>query len=1061
MSAYSSDCVRQGEVTGHDEQRISVDRPLDPPSARPEAVDDATATARRRQHAHAGHQHLAHATDVLETYLPPHLRYGEQQSQSSLQQRSDSAGQPSDDGSTVAKRWHDLERLLRRARTKADEELLAYLAVDRDRWPAAHHLLNQLLDHATAWKSAHHVGWLPCNLDWPRGLTLDAVSDFKHAEAGRAELPALAAPAPRAGANARGVAPLADLDDYLEDPVMRDPHHPTAYAAIMGHVWATLGAILVKTADLPPEQARRSLAHVRRILARMHHDNLIPDDVYRYHGGSADISETVTPTRNAALSLLASRIMNDLSEAQFNAPSPAEPHGGRRREQAMPASDDATHSSQMPTHTQPPAPVEPSIFGFRLRQRRLGVEIWLEFILRCCIEAGFADEGLWILRGMGKPTGNESWRIVYPPPLLSSPDQAARFNTGLIDCYDTWDECAASTGGKVDAYPDRPFVGIRARAVGRDTVMCLLDAVLNGLTVGVGVTGDAATSTIGRVQAVLQRLTCHDVGLTAREARHVAVRTLQARSVIVEVNPDAAKKLLDLMLSVEQWGAGRPHGVQLALAPSTDGFAQGFSHYIFDALAASGRIRKVQEMLQLRLPSPDESPNVPAAAPSQLSLALMLRACAASQCYGLGLTLLDNASRASQNSVLPAALLRSEVLVPALIRFAAASGRHDLIQQLGAYHAGNWTTASIKALLEYTIQDEDWANAERLLLHLRDQREAHWGVSQVMLVAATIVRLEGRASGHGQCSPSSQPARPDQATDSATAADSTHRGLDFLARVLRGHYAVVIEYPDHTRSDYQDLVLWELHQLLLTVPGVVSRFCQSFRVPPPRRGVPQHRAVPPDAFNRLLAAVVETHGAKAGREMWRRWCIEPCELPSRQVVGDGTRQLYAFRPATRRTSHRYRSSERRSGGEELAATGGGGIGGDGAGSRGTAASATATVSRTKLVTPNITTLRIIARQALRELAVLDQSLDQDHDIEQQRQQHPDEDRNEALTAGTEDASVSAAATISSINTSKRHMARRILSWAAQTARQFNCSQQDWQVELSAPASSHVDRQHGT
>ncbi|KAI5300902.1 hypothetical protein KEM56_002118 [Ascosphaera pollenicola] len=288
------------------------------------------------------------------------------------------------------------------------------------------------------------------------------------------------------------------------------------------------------------------------------------------------------------------------------------------------------------------------------------------------------------------------------------------------------------------------------------------------------------------------------------------------------------------------------------------------------------------------------------------------------------------------------------VITPSIIRFAGASGNFGLIQLLSQYHSGNWTTSAVKALFEYTVEDEDWTNAEKLFLFLRHTRETHWGVSQIMQVAASLVRLEQRSMQH------------EQPAEKARCTESLHKGLDFLARVLRGHFGIVIEFTDQTRYDYQELVLWEIHKILLTVPGITSKFCQSFKVAPPRRGVPEYKRLPPEAFNRLLAAIVEAHGSVRGQKLWERWCIEPWEQPHRQAP-ESLQRIYEFCPE--RTPSRP--------------------------SRARAAAMQARPKRemeatlTKLAVPNLNTVRIIVRGALRELDEFERQ--GDNDVDRKRQ----------------------------------------------------------------------------
>ncbi|KAI5299460.1 hypothetical protein KEM56_003225 [Ascosphaera pollenicola] len=452
---------------------------------------------------------------------------------------------------------HGLLNNLAKTRYNTGIDALAYLAIDLDRWPAAQYLFNLLLDNAEHISRGTRRGWLPCNLNWPEGRTLDQISDVN---TGAILHENLCKP------DRRRFAPLSQLDDYLEDLMIPDQLHPTTYTKTMSHIWSSLGSMLLRAAELRSEKAQVVMDRFRQIVGRLHHGGLIPDDVYR--DASASGSRTI-PGRNNALSLLSTRIMFCLSEAEFNA-------------------SDADHPSGI-------VPPKLSIFGFKIRQRNLGVEVWLELILRCCIEGGFINEGMRIVY-QTKQSQQAPWHIKPTPRILQSP-LATNFDSRLIDCCDTWEECAAYAGEKVDIYPDRPFMGVGKLSVSRDTVMCILDSLANRLTVGVGPEGNAATTTLRAMGEIINFMNEDHVGLNPKERHYFAMRVLQVKSIIPEVNPKAAQSLLKLLSPELHFTpeTGPSHSQDQV---SETNFFLGMAQHILNIFAASGHIVGAESLMQ-------------------------------------------------------------------------------------------------------------------------------------------------------------------------------------------------------------------------------------------------------------------------------------------------------------------------------------------------------------------------------------------------------------------------------------------------------------------------------
>ncbi|KAI5309643.1 hypothetical protein KEM55_002751, partial [Ascosphaera atra] len=677
---------------------------------------------------------------------------------------------------TEAKKCQEIWNIIWRAREAGGVDILSHMAIDLDRWPAAFYIFNRLLDHAESGIGHPQHGWLPYNIKWPRGSTLETISDVRQATKEEAW------DADKEGEG--DFVSLSELDKYTTEPLASNAIRVTTpYLSVMDQIWSSLGSIVLHATGLSPDHAQVTMSYVYRMLGRLHHSGFIPDDVYKY---SESEGYELMPGRSPMLCLLASRIMSVLSEAEFNA-------------------------FQAPGQ----ASAKTSIFHMTMRQRQLGPEIWLEFILWCCVEGGFSRAGAWILDEMRRCP--QQWSVRELPEFLRHAPSA--FDIQLTDWYETWDDCVAHVGQRPWKFPTTPFKGIGDRTISRNVVMSVATGLVNELSVGLGHQQEFMRPEFSSIAMIKTLLDDNGVGMSPPEFFHIVMRILECQSVIPEVNAKKVDSLLEALTPASLKSPAGDKGKSTGLGVSgLHGFHLGVMQYLLNNLAESGHLPGAEELMLRLLPERSKAQlathaNNPVSGQATgsadlrdllcrltpLSMALLLNTSAMSRHDTFAYRLLFGDGKTPP--IIPHEACFTPILAPAIIRFATAFKKTELLQLLAQYYAGNWTTAAIKAMVEYTIDDEDWAHVEKLLLYLRDSRDTHWGVSQIAQLAATIVRLDVRIQ------------RLQAQDERARAQSSIERGLDLLARALRGHFSVVLEYTDHTQDDYQDAILFQLHKL--------------------------------------------------------------------------------------------------------------------------------------------------------------------------------------------------------------------------------------------------------
>ncbi|PGH30604.1 hypothetical protein GX50_06642 [[Emmonsia] crescens] len=741
-------------------------------------------------------------------------------------------------------------------------DLLAYLGVKLGRWSAVHAIVNRLLDNAEEVEkplSALRKGLLPSNIDW---ASLGPFDTMTGDECTKLRAPGIL--------QTEGQVSLDSIDLYNDGPrVTSRMGEKSTRIGTMEEVWPALGSIVLGAADLPLEESRTAMFYFYRIVARLHHLDYIPHGVYKY-------TKSQVPERlnrgTPAMHLLSSHIMNVLSDAVWI------------------GNEIDTAAFALATGKDVSAATK-----YKIQVRPLGPEIWLEFILWCCVEGGFNIEGSWILRQLAiKKT---RW---FVESFASHSIDLDAISSSKIDRYDTWASCACGSKSANVNESLGPFVGLGKRTISSEVVTSMMDGLNNCVKVGVGHRGVYYTSILDHMKSLMQLLKENNVYLKPRDVDHLIVRMMEARGVVPEVDPKAFEHLLKLVSHIpnpvpeESLEANaHPHPLDRS------GVVSGLNRYILDAYANEEDVYRARRLfdklnainrsettaIKHRFPkelteSPETYPpdsTVPAQAVPQAmfsipspntasltgfsssSLSQLLDFSISSGVHDFARQLLF--ANGDGRATIPRECYSDDLLAPAIIRYAAAIKDEKLLSTVAEDLPLPWSIPVIKAFFGYAIQHHDWDRINEILLHLQNTNGSGWDSEEVASLAAAIIRLDKVYSTSGQEGNSKQGQQ-----------NPLMKAGEILAKLLQGKFNPT---PNYSEGDtkYHEAMLFQFLRIFKSIRGTLSDICQKVN-PQWTARQPPAATIPSSAFNQILSAVVETRGSEAGKRLYRLWCID-------------------------------------------------------------------------------------------------------------------------------------------------------------------------------------------
>lgn len=739
------------------------------------------------------------------------------------------------------------------ARKNQNLSLLVHMGFHRKQWSTVHALLSVFIDTYEL-LMPHMVTLRPqTSFDWlSNGLSLNDLLRKEHKDVSVKPI----------------VSDDMSLDDSTAGPVLRGLGE-----RFLAELFQNVGSLVLAAADHSPEESKLAMSCVFRILARLHGLGLISDRVYQFE--STDPS--LLSCRPPGLHLLSGHIMTVLSDAAW-----------KEHESALTAA--ATEAGE-----------DPPYLPLQMGVRELGPEIWLELILWCCVEHGFAKHGAKLIEEMSLRSGDQAWKAESWAPLLGALDVVKQTN---ISTEQSWRRPGSYSPPPVFKGPEKPpFNGLGKRTISAEVVASLRSGLCNQAYNGVGYGGSLPPDLLEKSASLTAMLepatTKDDLRPTNRMTTWHILRMLDSGSIRLDQDPATFERVLQSTQDlVPPWdGSGIADGDELLGLTRAQIYDQsaamvGLLEYTAKASAYHRRLEQAFHQFAWLLNIVDASkvqhiqaffeslskskaakdpfffsdsqqvnPRVQESSLPQVSivtLASLLDLATGSRSYRFGHWLLF--SKDVDGPPISKSLYGNQALAPSILRFAAATQNTKLCEQVLASLEMPLAVNTLKALLNYHIAVEEWDRVMMTLKYLRDYRLKAWGFSNLMALAAKIIRLH---------------ASVEDMRKRGEADEATVRSLEQAQRILRQIYRKEYHTPaskNRRVNDYQTRMLMRVSQVLESLPAPLSTLMKEVKLGRPMTRRNKIHTISDSSFNQLVAAIVDIHGSAAAWRVCTRWC---------------------------------------------------------------------------------------------------------------------------------------------------------------------------------------------
>ncbi|KAL4810419.1 hypothetical protein BDV18DRAFT_166704 [Aspergillus unguis] len=776
----------------------------------------------------------------------------------------------------------DLARFINIARTELGRDLLAHVGFVHNEWTTVYDTLSRFLDSVEALKNASATQFggkegLPLRSQG----SLDELTDVDLKTASSVRNSPFDA--------------LTTLDVLTYRPFARDYH-----LLLMAEVWKTLGTLIIWAEESDLVKSKLAMSVVYRILARLHHSGLVPERIYKYT--TPDTYQTTL--RPPGMHLLSSHIMDVLSDTAWLE------HEAKAAAQAIASGKDV--------------PFLPA----RINIKELGHNIWLEFILWCCVEHGHIKEGIWLANQVASEN-RTGWESPSWKPLLRN--EGLLRNTRLDHSISTWPSLDSADAGlkpRKRTDPPLPFYGLGQRTISVEVVQALLDNLPNLLDMGMGKSGVSASEILLQAKKLSSAIAFpiasnSELLPTTKTTNWFTTRVLETGGLTPEADPQLFDNLIKLTSHiVPPWsnviypveGDSLAGLDQSQIYDGTSAFtglmeynlkyhsSRSFCGSALDLFATmqavmdEGKMRRVDEFFStwtrdINANPPSTfgdsfvSPELPSISTQQLStptIAHLIDMVTTSRAFAFGEWLLF--SDDIDGPTVPTSAYSDQALAPSLLRFAAATKNESLgesvIQSFG--QSEFLSTNTIRALLNYHIALHHWEQVIPLLGHIRDYRSKSWAHSNIAAIAAEIIRLEHTLSR--------ERARSADTTDIDIIEANLAEAMKLLYRIVFGEFDELAFRQKRNRRFQQQTMKGYIRLFRgLNSPSLLQLSDSVFEAVYVPKVVPY---IPPPAFHLILAAVAETQGARAARLVYKRFCVSYDTPEFARLISGGITRFY-------------------------------------------------------------------------------------------------------------------------------------------------------------------------
>ncbi|KAJ5760790.1 hypothetical protein N7520_007946 [Penicillium odoratum] len=663
--------------------------------------------------------------------------------------------------------------------------------------------------------------------------------------------------------------------------------------SFLGEILVNLGSLVLEAADRPAIESELAMSCVYRVLARLHHLDLVSNRVYQ----SPEDKTNSFAIRPPGLHLLTGHIMSVLSDAAW-----------------------LEHESTLATAATE-AGEEPPFVSFKIGVRELGHEIWLELILWCCVEHGFNRQGAWLVRQMCERKSQSSWKIESWAPLMEALDLVKQTNISTEQVWRRPGQESPTVTPKGSKKP--PFSGLGTKTISSEVVSSLRNGLSDIAYNGVGFHGLSPSELLFHSKSLTALLDppgpADDLRPTRRVSTEHIIRIIESGCLEPMEDPIALEKVLRSTQNlVPPWETDPvPSTVDLknmtraqlydqtaALSGLVQYNIKGYSYkrqatlafiqYAFlQNIVDASKVHHIQAFFDHLTQS--QSMDVPFFDSRQLNTSQLLQSSLPQLSLSTLADLLDLATAIRavdfgnwllfnddlDGPSIPPALYGKQVIASSILRFATATRNNELSQAVIKSLEFPLAVNTLKAMANVHIEFGDWARAILAFEYLRDYRLKSWGFSNILILGAKIVRLDGMLKlrqANGAEEEVQQRLR-----------QSLDHGKRLLSRFFTGEFNTP-KSKSWRQHDFQWRALRRVQTVFRGVPGELGALAAQTKLDrtfSSRDNIPY---VPAASFHVLLNAILEVHGCKVGHKFAIQWLqTVPNPKEWRQKEGGVTR----------------------------------------------------------------------------------------------------------------------------------------------------------------------------
>ncbi|KAL9619942.1 MAG: hypothetical protein Q9160_005499 [Pyrenula sp. 1 TL-2023] len=714
-----------------------------------------------------------------------------------------------------------------------DLDVLAHLGLVEQRWAAVMWLVEYLLEESTSAGTQNKETEHLLNSVWSESTNKTSLSELckspieiREYGTGRENF-----------SNRPSLAHIVGKCTNIED----DIHNPDLP---LKQIWQSMGSVAIEAANLTPDGMRSTMGWIYQILALLHARRLIPETTYRFQVSN----QSSVIKRSPVIYMLSTRLLSALSETVFT-----------------------KESREIPG------------MAYRLVGGDPYPNVWLEYILWCCIDCGFVEESSWILAQLHSSESRSEWRMVDWTGFQAFPSDLGRSSHNNV------------------INERRDFLSqTESRTISSQVVLAIVDGLINQFR-RFDDPGEALRQPFlqKRIFSLLSWLGDQDdTAPSLMILNRLLVRMRETPGYLLQLFPGSVWHVVDDIQdtrTVERRDRLSAPNLEAFASPlQLDTIMQntdpvfGTLHQALEQFCRLGDVRRALTMFDTiqyfvdrsrrrtidlfgqRLQSAEEQGTnsgdaanegyfLPQGQPPLRTLGRLLDVLTFAGRFDIGRWLLYSAD--PDGPIINPIHYGVPQLSPALIRFAQATEDVPLVSRVLSASQMTSSVALLYSVLSLRYSFQQFDLAEDTLRTFKDTEKGSRGevggyrIGSLASLAAVCIRLAN-----------------EQQT-SNVASENLGKATSLCERIFRGDFSNFFSFGKDFQAYRKGLNL-SLLRILQSFPNPLQEAAARYI---PNADFKSLVLLQPSAFNIILSAVVETSGAVAGKRMYDNFCKEPTE----------------------------------------------------------------------------------------------------------------------------------------------------------------------------------------